>query len=46
MAQPVLLVVDNERDIITAMRRDLNRRFAADYRIVTADAPMIKSQWS
>ena len=33
-----MLVVDNERDIITDIRRDLNRRFAADYRIVTADA--------
>ena len=39
MAQPVMLVVDNERHIITAIQRDLNRRFAADYRIVTADAP-------
>jgi thioredoxin reductase (NADPH) len=39
MAQPVLLGVDNDPDILTALQRDLTRRFAADYRIVTADAP-------
>jgi thioredoxin reductase len=35
MAQAVLLAVDNHPDIITALQRDLTRRFAADYRIVT-----------
>jgi thioredoxin reductase (NADPH) len=39
MAQPVLLAVDNEHDILTALQRDLTRRFAADYRIVTANTP-------
>ena len=39
MAQPVLLAVDNDPDIITALRRDLTRRFATDYRIVTAKTP-------
>jgi hypothetical protein len=54
MAQPVLLAVDSDRDILTTIERDLTRRFAADYRIVTADTPrvhslssmlMIKWQW-
>ncbi|HVD19446.1 MAG TPA: FAD-dependent oxidoreductase [Propionibacteriaceae bacterium] len=39
MAQPVLLAVDNEPDTLAAMKRDLSRRFAADYRIVTAETP-------
>ena len=39
MAQPVLLAVDSDRDILAAIERDLTRRFAADYRIVTADTP-------
>ena len=39
MAQPVLLAVDSDRDILTAIEHDLTRRFAADYRIVTADTP-------
>jgi thioredoxin reductase (NADPH) len=39
MAQPVLMAVDHDRDILTTMQRDLSRRFAADYRIVTADTP-------
>ena len=39
MAQPVLLAVDSDRDILAAIKRDLSRRFAADYRIVTADTP-------
>ena len=29
--------------ILTAMQRDLSRRFAADYRIVTADTPRLPS---
>jgi thioredoxin reductase (NADPH) len=39
MAQPVLLAVDNDPDIIAALHRDLIRRFGADYRIVTAKTP-------
>jgi thioredoxin reductase (NADPH) len=35
----VLLAVDNDRDILTALQRDLTRRFVADYRIVTANTP-------
>ncbi|MET0417108.1 MAG: FAD-dependent oxidoreductase [Actinoplanes sp.] len=36
MGRPVLLVVDSEPDILAAMERDLSRRFAVDYRIVTS----------
>jgi thioredoxin reductase (NADPH) len=39
MVQPVLLAVDSDRDILVAIERDLTRRFAADYRIVTGDTP-------
>jgi thioredoxin reductase (NADPH) len=39
MAQPVLLAVDSDRDILLAIERDLTRRFAADYRIVVAETP-------
>jgi thioredoxin reductase (NADPH) len=39
MSQPVLLAVDSDRDILVAIERDLTRRFAADYRIVTVDTP-------
>ncbi len=38
MAQQVLLTVDTDPEILTAMERDLSRRFA-DHRIVTADSP-------
>jgi thioredoxin reductase (NADPH) len=39
MAQPVLLAVDNDHDILTALQRDLTRRFGSDYRVVTASTP-------
>jgi thioredoxin reductase len=31
MAQQVLLAVDTDREILTAMERDFSRRFGADY---------------
>jgi thioredoxin reductase (NADPH) len=37
MGKPVLLAVDSDPDILAAIERDLRRRFAADYGIVTAD---------
>jgi thioredoxin reductase (NADPH) len=37
MGRPVLLAVDSEPDILTAMERDLSRRFAVDYRVVISD---------
>jgi thioredoxin reductase (NADPH) len=39
MSQPVLLAVDADQEILAALQRDLPRRFAADYRTVTADTP-------
>jgi hypothetical protein len=39
MRHPVLLAVDSDQDILAAIERDLTRRFAADYRIVTAETP-------
>jgi thioredoxin reductase (NADPH) len=41
MAQQVLLAVDNGAEILAALERDLSRRFAADYRIVTAETPEV-----
>jgi thioredoxin reductase (NADPH) len=39
MRHPVLLAVDRDQDILATIERDLTRRFAADYRIVTTDKP-------
>jgi thioredoxin reductase (NADPH) len=39
MRQPVLLAVDSDQDILANIERDLIRRFAADYRIVTTETP-------
>jgi thioredoxin reductase (NADPH) len=36
-SQSVLLAVDSDHDVLGTLERDLSRRFAADYRIVTAD---------
>jgi hypothetical protein len=46
MAQEVLLVVDNDGDIRDAMERDLQRRFATDYRIITAETRVRRWQSS
>ena len=39
MVEQVLLGVDNDSETRAAIERDLLRRFATDYRIVTADSP-------
>ena len=39
MRQPVLLAVDADQEILAAQQHDLPRRFAPDYRTVTADTP-------
>jgi len=36
-SESVLLAVDSDHDVLGTLERDLTRRFAADYRIVTAD---------
>ena len=36
MAEPVILVVDDEPEVLRAVQRDLRRRYAEDYRIVGA----------
>ena len=36
MAQPVLLAVDSDRNILATIERDLTRRFAADCRYLAA----------
>jgi thioredoxin reductase (NADPH) len=37
-AKPVILAVDDELPVLRAIERDLRARYAADYRIVTADS--------
>ena len=39
MAQPVLLAVDRDSQVLEALERDITRRFKADYRVVTAATP-------
>jgi len=36
MAKPVILTVDDEAGVLSAIERDLRQRFAADYRILSA----------
>jgi thioredoxin reductase (NADPH) len=35
--QPVIVAVDDDPDVLAAVRRDLRRRYGDDYRIVAAD---------
>jgi thioredoxin reductase (NADPH) len=37
MDKPVLLAVDDDRQVLAAVRRDLQARYARDYRVVTSD---------
>jgi len=36
-ARPVIVAVDDDHDVLDAVRRDLRRQYAASYRIVAAD---------
>src|SRR5262245_23763640 len=36
MTKPVILAVDDDREVLGAVERDLRRRYRASYRIVTA----------
>ena len=38
MARPVLLTVDDDREVLGAIERDLRKRYGASYRIVTASS--------
>ena len=37
MAKPVILTIDDDAEVLGAIRRDLRRQYGADYRIVAAD---------
>ncbi len=39
MAKPVLLSVDDDRDVLRAIERDLRSQYGADYRIIGSDSP-------
>src|SRR5215210_643053 len=36
MAKPVLLTVDDDREVLRAVERDLRRKYASDYRVLRA----------
>ena len=38
MAKPVLLAVDDDREVLGAVERDLRRHYSADYRVLTASS--------
>ena len=39
MAKPVLLSVDDDRDVLRAIERDLRSQYGADYRVIGSDSP-------
>src|SRR5438132_10304663 len=38
MAKPVLLTVDDDREVLRAIERDLRRKYASDYRVFRAES--------
>ena len=38
MAKPALLTVDDDREVLRAIERDLRRRYASDYRVLRAES--------
>jgi thioredoxin reductase (NADPH) len=38
MAKPVLLTVDDDRDVLSAIARDLRKHYAQEYRVLRADS--------
>jgi thioredoxin reductase (NADPH) len=38
VAKPILLAVDDDRDVLGAIERDLRRHFSAEYRVLTASS--------
>jgi thioredoxin reductase (NADPH) len=38
MPKPVLLTVDDDREVLRAIERDLRRKYAADYRVLRAES--------
>jgi thioredoxin reductase (NADPH) len=38
MAKPVLLAVDDDREVLRAIERDLRRKYAGDYRVLRAES--------
>ena len=39
MPKPVLLSVDDDRDVLRAIERDLRSQYGADYRVIGSDSP-------
>lgn len=40
MARPVMLIVDDDPQVLSAIERDLSRHFKRDYRVVKAGSPL------
>src|SRR5258708_12153510 len=39
MAKPILLTVDDDSDVLSAIERDLRSQYGAEYRIIGNDSP-------
>src|SRR5215469_6929319 len=39
MPKPILLSVDDDRDVLRAIERDLRSQYGADYRVIGSDSP-------
>jgi thioredoxin reductase (NADPH) len=39
MSKPILLSVDDDRDVLRAIERDLRSQYGADYRVIGSDSP-------
>src|SRR6201984_2841486 len=39
MANPILLTVDDDPDVLRAIERDLRTEYGADYRVLSSDSP-------
>ena len=38
MAKPVLLTVDDDREVLRAIERDLRRKYGSEFRVVRAES--------
>src|SRR6201987_450312 len=41
MSKPILLSVDDDRDVLRAIERDLRSQYGADYRVIGSDSPAV-----
>jgi thioredoxin reductase (NADPH) len=44
IANPVMMTVDDDPDVLRTVQRDLRRGFGRDYRVLSADSPAVALQ--